>query len=60
MSPPLMFARRKPTGEWYIEINWPNGRREEAGNFASAAFAEKEIAERMQAWHEGQARYRDR
>jgi hypothetical protein len=57
MTPPIFLARRKSEGSWYIEITWPNGKTEEAGNFPTAAEAGLEIKIRLEAWQEGTKRY---
>jgi hypothetical protein len=54
---PIFIARRKGEGDWFIEITWPNGRKEQEGNFPSAAEAESEIKARLEAFHEGHRRY---
>jgi hypothetical protein len=54
---PILIARRKGEGDWFIEISWPNGRKELVEGFGSAAEADVEIKVRLEAFHEGQNRY---
>jgi hypothetical protein len=57
MTPPKFVARRKLDGSWFIEVTWPNGRREEVPGFSNAAEADIEIKIRLDAFHEGTKRY---
>lgn len=54
---PAFITRRRSDATWYIEVAWPNGRKEEVGNFPTAAEAEAEIKIRIDAFQEGERRY---
>lgn len=53
-KPPVSMARRRPDGFWYVEVTWQNGRREEIGNYGTAAEAEEFIMAQLEVWREGE------
>jgi hypothetical protein len=56
-KPPVSVARRRPSGTWYVEVTWQNGRREEIGNYSTAVEAEEFIKAQLESWREGQRRF---
>jgi hypothetical protein len=53
----MFLPRRRPNGSWYVEITWPNGRKESLGNFHTSADAEDVIKSQLQAWRDGRERF---
>jgi hypothetical protein len=57
MNPPKFVSRRKPEGSWYIEVTWPNGKKERNGDFHSSVEADAEGKIRLESWLEGNQHY---
>ena len=59
-KPPTYVPRRLENGTWNVEVKWSSGKTESFGPFTSAADAEVEIKNRLDAWHVGHQKHAKR
>ena len=50
--------RKGADGFWYVAVTWGNGRQERLGPYKTEAVAQERIKAQLDAWHDGQNKFR--